>query len=162
MSELRTTLAGIADMQPQASEEIRKEARGPRFTKVYSKGFQAIAALLDNPTAAKLYLFLVNNCGHDNAVVCTYGLLSEELELSERTIRRAVRLLEDRHHIAVAKIGTANAYILNPQEVWKTYEDHKRFCGFGARALVSLTDNGNFKKRLTHLEQSLVKAEKPL
>lgn len=149
-------------MQPQASEEARKEARGPRFTKVYDKGVRAISGLLDNPAAAKLYLFLVNNCGHDNAVVCTYGVLADELELSERTIRRAVRLLEDRHHIALAKIGTANAYILNPQEVWKTYEDHKKFCGFSARALVSKTENGNLKKRLTHLEQALEKAEKSL
>jgi hypothetical protein len=141
-------------MQPQASEEARKEARGPRFTKLYDKGLRAINGLLDNPAAAKLYLFLVNNCGHDNAVVCTYGLLAEELELSERTIRRAVRLLEDRHHLTVAKIGTANAYILNPDEVWKTYEDHKRFCGFSARALVSKTENGNLKKRLTHLVES--------
>lgn len=138
-------------MRTEGGAEDRPERSGPRFTKVYPKGWEALAALIDNRAAAKLYMFLANNCGHDNAVVCTYDLLAEELELSERTIRRAVRHLEEGDHIVVAKIGTANAYILNPEEVWKTYEEHKRFCGFSARALASKTENGNLKKRLTHI-----------
>jgi hypothetical protein len=78
-------------------------------------------------------------------------LLAEELEVSERTIRRAVRHLEEGNHLVVAKVGTANAYILNPAEVWKTYEEHKRFCAFGARTLASKAQNTTLKKRLTHM-----------
>lgn len=135
----------------QMTPPAQPERSGPRFTKVYPKGWEALASLIDNRAAAKLYMFLATNCGHDNAVVCTYELLAEELELSERTIRRAVRHLEEHRHLVVAKISAVNAYILNPEEVWKTYEEHKRFCGFSARALVSKTENRNLKKRLTHI-----------
>lgn len=139
-------------MQAQAADDAPQAPRGPHFTKLYAKGTAALKGLLaTSPTAAQLYLFLVEQCGHDNAVVCTYATLADELEMSERTIRRAVRLLEERQHVVIAKMGTANAYILNPQEVWKTYEDHKRFCAFSARALVSKTENGNLRQRLTHL-----------
>jgi hypothetical protein len=138
-------------MQPETAKEAREGPKGPRFIKLYDKGMEAVSGLLDQPAAAKLYLFLARRCGHNNAVVAAYGLLADELELSERTIRRAVRLLEERSHLVVAKMGTANAYILNPQEIWKTYEGHKRFCEFSASALVSKTENGHLKKRLTHL-----------
>jgi hypothetical protein len=135
----------------QNTTELPRKRQGSNFTKVYPRGWKALASLIDNPAAAKLFMFLAENCGHNNAVVCTYGLLSEELSLSERTIRRAVRHLEEGKHIVIAKMGTANAYVLNPEEIWKTYEDHKVFCGFNARALVLKTENGNLKQRLTHI-----------
>lgn len=122
----------------------------PRFAKVYREGWHALAGLLDNKAAAKLYLFLAEHCGHDNGLVCTYELLAEETGMSERTIRRAVRYLEDGNHVAALRMGTARCYVLNPEEVWKTYEDHKRFCAFNARALVSKRENANLKRRLTH------------
>lgn len=130
-----------------------KRAKGPRFTKVYERGWQAIALLIDNRMAAKVYVFLAQHAGHDNAVVCTFELLAEELEVSEKTVRRAVKHLEQGNHLVVAKVGTANAYILNPAEVWKTYENHKRFCAFGARTLASKAQNTTLKKRLTHMIQ---------
>jgi len=127
------------------------DKQSDRFTKVYPRGWDALAGLVDNRSAAKLYVFLADHCGHDNALSCTYDLLAEELEMHERTIRRAVRDLEERGHLVVAKMGTANVYILNPEEVWKTYEEHKRFCGFRTKALLSNKQNANLKRRLTHM-----------
>lgn len=120
-----------------------------RFTKVYPRGWHALAGLAENP-AARLFVFLADHCGHDNALVCTYDVLAESLDLHERTIRRAVRDLEKRKHVVVGKVGTANIYILNPQEVWKTTEEHKHFCAFSTRTLISKKTNPDFKKRLTH------------
>lgn len=122
----------------------------PLFTKVYPRGWDALAGLVDNRAAAKLYVFLANNCGHDNALVCAVEVIAEELGVSKRTVYRAINDLEAGGHIVVAKVGTANAYVLNPQEVWKTYEEHKTFCAFSARTLVSTKANPDFKRRLTH------------
>lgn len=153
-------MTGMPDTEI-AADEGRKR-RGPRFTKVYEKGWDALAGLVDNRPAAKLYVFLSKNCGHDNAVVCTYETLSEELELHERTIRRAVRDLEKNKHIVVLKLGTANVYVLNPEEIWKTYEDHKRFCGFRARTLVSKRHNPDMKRRLTVMfDETFLANERP-
>ena len=126
----------------------------PRFVKVYDQGIEAIEKLMaHHPVASRLYMFFVRHCGHDNAIACTYDTLCQELEVSERTIRRAVRYLEDEKHVVVAKMGTANVYIMNPHEVWKTYEQNKIFCEFSAKALINKTANGNLKRRLTHLLQ---------
>ena len=76
----------------------------------------------------RVYTFIAEHCDHLNALVCPVEVLAEELEVNERTIRRAVHWLEDRRHLVIAKIGTANAYILDPNDVWKNYERYKGYC----------------------------------
>jgi hypothetical protein len=128
--------------------------KGPRFTKVYERGWDRIGQLVTlkgGPTVAKLWVFLARHCGHDNALACTVELLAEQLECSEKSIRRAAKYLEDNGALAIAKMGTANVYILNDTEVWKTHEDHKRFCAFRTRTLLSHKQNTNLKRRLTHM-----------
>ena len=96
-------------------------------------------------------MFLTEHCGHDNALCCSIDLMVEELELSRRTILRATKYLVENNAIVVAKVGTANVYILNSDEVWKTYEEHKRFCGFRTRTLIGFKENTGLRKRLTHM-----------
>ena len=123
-----------------------------RFTKVYPKGwFRLRSLLMANPTAAKVWGFLVEQAGHDNAIVCTYDVLADELECSARTVMRAISYLEEHNALVVAKVGTANAYILNPDETWKTYEEHKSFCSFGSRTLASRKQNANLRRRITYM-----------
>jgi hypothetical protein len=133
---------------------MEEPPKGPRFTKLYERGWDRIGQLVTlkgGPTVAKLWVFLARNCGHDNALSCTVDLLAEELEVSEKSIRRAAKYLEEHGALVIAKLGTANVYILNDGEIWKTYEDHKRFCGFRAKTLVSEKANPGLKRRLTHM-----------
>lgn len=128
--------------------------KGEPFVKLYGKGLERIRTLLDfkgGPSVGKLWLFLVEHCGHDNALVASADVLAEALGVNERTVRRAVRTLEEGGALVVAKIGNANAYILNDGEVWKTYEDHKRFCGFRAKTLVGFKENPGFRARVSHM-----------
>lgn len=128
--------------------------KGPRFTKLYDRGWDRIGQLVTlkgGPTVAKLWVFLARHCGHDNALSCTVELLAGELECSERSIIRATKYLEENGALVIAKLGTANVYILNDGEIWKTFEDHKRFCGFRTKTLVSEKANPGLKRRLTHM-----------
>lgn len=137
-------------MEPAAQNGPKE----PRFTKVYDRGWDRLDELLNlkgSSITARLWVFLARHCGHDNALVCSVELLAEELACSTRTIMRATKTLEREGALVIAKIGTANAYILNDSEVWKTYEEHKRFCGFRARTLVSFAQNPGLKRRLTHV-----------
>lgn len=126
-------------------------AAGRRFTKVYDKGWDTIASIAQNAMAMRVYAFLAKHAGHDNAVVCTVELLAEELDCHPRTIIRATKWLEERRSLVIVKIGTTNGYVLDPTDLWKTYEDHKRFCAFGAQTLASKAQNKALKKRLTHM-----------
>jgi hypothetical protein len=127
---------------------------GPRFTKVYDRGFTRLKELISlrgGAATARVWVFLTEHCGHDNALCCTIDLIAEELDLHQRTIRRAIKYLAESNAIVVAKVGTANVYILNCDEVWKTYEERKRFCGFRTRTLLGFKENAGLRKRLTHM-----------
>lgn len=130
------------------------KASTPRFTKLYAPGLDRMARFLapDGPgrVAGRLWLWLVEHSDHHNAVVVSAELLAKELGVSVRTIFTAVKALDKDGALAVAKIGTTNAYILNPAEVFKSAEDHKRFCGFSARAIVGFAENEGLRARLTH------------
>lgn len=136
--------AGVAEDRP----------KGESFVKVYGRGLERIRFLLDfkgGPAVGKLWLFLVEHCGHDNALVASAEVLADALGVSERTVRRAAKALEDGKALVIGKVGNANVYILNDGEVWKTYEDHKRFCGFRAKTLVGFKENPGFRARVSHM-----------
>ena len=127
-------------------------AKEPPYTKVYGLGWQAMKGLVSlSPTAAKVYMLLAEHSGRDNRVIATYGVLADHLNLCERTIRTAIKILEDGKHIVVYKVGTANLYFVNPEETWKQAHDYKTFCAFpGAVVLVSKKQNPKMVKHLTN------------
>ena len=68
--------------------------KGPRFTKVYDKGWERVEQLLTlkgGPTVGRLWLFLVKHAGHENALVVTVETLSEALEVHAQSVMRATR-----------------------------------------------------------------------
>lgn len=138
----------------ECAEAMEDRPKGPRFTKVYEAGWDRVEHLLTlkgGPTVGRLWVWLTRHAGHDNAVVVTGELLAEVLDVHIRSVRRAAAVLVKAEAMIVAKIGNANCYILNPGEVWKTYEDHKRFCGFTARAVVGFAENKGLRARLSHV-----------
>lgn len=144
--------------------DVVSDAPKRRFVKLYGKGLERLDKLFTlkgGPTVGRLWTFLVKHAGHDNAVVAPIDLIAEALGVNERSVRRAAAVLVKADAIVVAKLGNANVYILNDGEVWKTYEDHHRFCGFRARALIGFKENPGFRARLTHLlpEPELFPAE---
>ena len=108
-------------------------ARKKRFTQVFPKGWHTIRAIGENPLALKLYTFFAEHCDYLNALVCPIDILAEEFQVHERTVRRAVKWLEERQHIVVVKVGTANAYVLDPTDLWKNLDQYKGYCASRAR-----------------------------
>ena len=121
-----------------------------RFTKVYPKGWHRLQTLLrTNPIAARVWSFLVEHVGHDNALVCTSDVIAEGAEISVRSVFRAISFLEKEGAVVIVKIGPgANCYILDPSETWKTYEEHKHFCAFSTKTLASKRHNPNVARRI--------------
>jgi hypothetical protein len=148
MQELSTTAGG---------GRRRADKRVPhklRFTKVYNKGWETLGQIAENATAMKVYAFLARHADHHNAVVCSIELLAKELDVNPRTVMRATKWLHENHHLVIGKIATANVYILNCDDLWKTYEDQKRWCGVSARTLIDKSQNKTMKKRIGQLLQA--------
>lgn len=121
-----------------------------RFTKMYPKGLHTLVDLAGSKSTLRVYLFIVEHCGIENALVASQEMIAQELGVAARTVMRATQSLEKQGHIVVDRIANANVYILNDGEFWKTYEDHKRFSSFRAQTLVP-KGKRNLKKRLTHM-----------
>lgn len=134
---------------PTPTKAEGEKAKNPPFTQVYPRGWDTIGGLADNPAALKVYAFIAKHCDHLNALVCPIEVLIEELGLSDKTIRRATKWLHDRKHLTILKVGTANAYVLDHRDIWKNYDEYKRYCRFGATTLVSKAQNKNLKARIT-------------
>lgn len=138
----------------KANEEIEIEEKrraDNNFIKVYPQGWQHLRRLIDNhPQAAKLYAFLAENIDSGvGAVVASQVLLAEEMGVSERTIRRLSKYLEDNGALLRIKVqGNLYAYALNPAEVWKSWKDNKDYAAFNTRTLARNTDNPDVKRRL--------------
>lgn len=134
------------------SDERTSREKNPPFTKVYRPGWDRIKDLLSgDATAARVWVFLVENAGHDNVLACGMTVLEEELGLHRKTISKKIKYLSEQGALIVAKMGTANVYILNPHETWKASEEFKNYHAITARALIGKAENRGFRKRLTHI-----------
>lgn len=150
-------------MTERVIEPGTDKPKGERFTKVYEAGWNRVEKLFDmpgGPTAGKLWVFLAKHASHHNALVVSIRTLASVLGKSERSVHRATAALEEAGALVVAKLGTANCYILNPSEVWKSAEDHKRFCGFSTRTIVGFEENAGLRARLTHFLAQAEEAER--
>jgi len=119
---------------------------------VYGKSFERISHLIQkNPSAARLYVFLAEHIEPGTgAVVASQELLAEELGVSDRTIRRLSKVLEEEGAIIRLKLGAGSiyAYCLDPEEVWKSWNTTKKYAAFNTKTLARKQDNGDVKRRL--------------
>lgn len=142
----------VAQVRVEEAAKARKAPAGnKKFAQVYPQGWQTLRALSENAMALKVYTFIAEHCDHLNALVCSVDVMAEEFNVNERTIRRATKWLEDNRHIVIIKVGTANAYVLSPKDIWKNYDRYKGYCAFHAKTLASKAQNKTLKHRLTHM-----------
>lgn len=90
-----------------------------------------------NPVAARLLFFLVDQMDNVNAVMCSYTVLEEALDISRPTITRAIRTLKDLGFIAIYKSGTSNVYTVNDNVFWKSWGNKKRYSKFPANVILA-------------------------
>jgi DNA-binding transcriptional regulator YhcF (GntR family) len=134
-----------------ADEKARRGNRG--FVQVYPKGWKRLQALLrSNPSAARVYAFLAEHIdGACGAVVVSQDVIAKELDVHERTIRRLTQQLEESGALVRIKVGTGvYAYALDPEEVWRSWDQKKETAAFVTKTLVLKTDraNGQIRRKL--------------
>lgn len=135
-----------------ASEDAEKRANRD-FVQVYPKGWRRLQALIqNNPSAARVFSFLAENIdGTCGAVVVSQEVIADALNVHVRTIKRQTKVLEDQGAIVRIRVGTGvYAYALDPEEIWKSWDDKKEFAAFRTRTLVKKSDraNGQVRRKL--------------
>ena len=74
-----------------------------------------------SPTAYRILRFLVSSMDNYNAVICSYRVMQEKLNISKPTVERAIRLLKDHQFIQVVRTGGANVYLVNKHLYWNSW-----------------------------------------
>jgi len=88
---------------------------------------------------AMLY-FLVDQMNDYNAVMCSYQVLQEVLEISKSSVIRNLNVLKTQGFIAILKSGTSNVYTVNDNVYWKSWGNKKKYSKFPANVILAATE----------------------
>lgn len=150
--------AAVAEYFLEKSKEQDKAKKNTarrenkQFTQVYPAGWQRLQSLMkEDKNAARLYAFLAEHMGPDGTICVSRLTLAEALDVTEKTISRHARKLEQLKALIILKVGNANVYCLNDEEVWKSFDNAKPYAAFRTRTLVGKTENPFVKRRLATL-----------
>lgn len=137
------------DLKRLEEQEVKDRERAREnhnFTQTTPAGWRRMREMLkakETASALPLYMFFAEHidpsCG---AVVADQGFLADQMDVSVRTIQRWLKLLED--HGALVRIPVAGrvcAYALDPHEVWKGYNNGKRYAAFVTKTLTEKDSN---------------------
>lgn len=141
----------------EQAEEKQKEKReeertgDSNFAKIYPQGWWRLKMLMDdNPPAAKLYMFLCEHMDGKGVLVATRETLADAMGVSVKSISRWANYLDKKHALTILRLGPgANAYCVNPEEVWKAFASAKPYAPFHTKTLVGKKENAGIKRRLT-------------
>lgn len=98
------------------------------------------ALLRENPTAGILFDFMSEHMDGRNALVCSYQVFQDALDIGRTTTSKAVKTLVERGFIAVKRSGRSNVYLLNDNLVWKSWGKNKKYCEFPANIILSAAE----------------------
>lgn len=151
------------ELQKKAEEDARKRAKQSpygnwyQFNREHSKEMIWLAGKY--PKAHQILLFLLDQMDDYNAVMCSYQVFQEALEISKQTITRSIKVLKDKGFLAVLKSGTSNVYIVNDDLAWGSWAVNKPYCKFPANIILSATENQEYILEKNKIKQISIKDE---
>lgn len=118
------------------------------FVMMYRRFIQQVADLgLEDTQALRVLLFLIRHMGVDNAIAVPMSLISDMLDLSRQTISTKIKYLSDNGWISIYKLGRQNVYCVNPDIVWTSYANQKKYAKFNATVMISSVDQWELSKK---------------
>jgi DNA-binding transcriptional ArsR family regulator len=127
-------------IKKQEEAALKRDRNSPfsRWTQYNNERTKEMMWLaLKHPKAHAILLFLVDQMDDKNAVMCSYKVLEEVLEVSKDTIRLNIKVLKDKGFLAVLKSGTSNVYAINDTIYWKSWGNNKRYSKFPANVILA-------------------------
>lgn len=121
-------------------DEINRSKNSPfnnfyQFNRKHSK--EMIWLAKNHPKAQAILLFLLDQMDNYNAIVCSYKVFQEALDISESTAKRAVKILKEANFITVYKTGTTNVYVVNKTLAWSSWGTNYKYAKFDAKIIIS-------------------------
>lgn len=115
-----------------------------------------------NGLAAAIFLYFSRKSDGYNRIVCPYSALKKEFGASERSISRAITLLEEKEMITVYKTGTANEYVLDNNLIWKSRPAQHDKCKYDKNVIKERDKQREKRKEKGRETAAKKKAEKEM
>jgi len=130
------------------AEALQRMPKNMDFVQLARAEMRELAELGEkNPLSLKIFMSFGQIMNKKNAVMISFKAMEKIFNKSRRTIDRAIRVLKEEKWIQIVKVGTANAYVLNPNILWSDKNDRRGLCEFNARIVTTL---GEQEKDLRH------------
>jgi DNA-binding transcriptional ArsR family regulator len=138
--ERANELEAVDKLEAEALKRIKNSpfSRWTQYNNERTKEMMWLA--LKHPKAHAILLFLVDQMDDKNAVMCSYKVLEEVLDVGHATIARNIKVLKDNGYLAVLKSGTSNVYAINDTVFWKSWGNNKQYSKFPANVILSLSE----------------------
>lgn len=121
------------------AEKLRDKNKG--FVQVYENEMKKFRQIIrKDPVAAEIFYFLLENMDRTNSLACSSRVLEEVTGKSRTTVWKAVKLLKDRKHLEISKMGNCNVYHVNAKVAWKTWGNGRKYAKFNASVIVSQSE----------------------
>lgn len=91
--------------------------------------------LVKNGLAGAIFLYLARKSNKYNKATCSYKDMMKEFGVSQRSISRAISLLEENRLVTVYKTGLSNYYVLNNNVTWKSEAWKHDYCEFNGQEI---------------------------
>ena len=135
--EKKQRLAKQEEAEQRTAEDAKKSPYR-NFLQVNKDKYKEEAWLMrKSPIAYQILRFITDNMDNYNALICSYKVIEESLEVSHSTVARAIRLLQEHKYLQVAKSGTTNIYMVNKELYWHSYGTNYARAEFGAKIIIS-------------------------
>lgn len=102
-------------------------------------------ALTKYPIACGIMQILTSAMTKYNKVLISTITLSEKLDVTPRTIQRAIKWLNDNNYLNIKKSGTSNVYIINDQIYWRGKTEDRKYSEFEAHIILSSSENPDYE-----------------
>lgn len=114
------------------------ETVNDNFVQLYVDKLDLIIEMTgENPTAVKIFVWLLQHMDKRNALVVSQQALAEALGVSRMTVHTSTKYLKDKKAVDVYKSGNVSIYAVNAQIAWKADANGKRYALFDAAVYIA-------------------------
>lgn len=135
------------DAEHQRAEERKKRSPYKDFIQLnngHQKELRALAK--ENVNSFLILSFFMEHMNGLNAIMCSYQVIQEALNIKRTTASNAVKLLAERGFIYIKRSGRSNVYILNDDLVWKSWGKNTQYCEFPANVVLTMSEQSDTEK----------------
>jgi len=109
-----------------------------KFVQLYIDKLDLIIEMTgENPTAVKIFVWLLQHMDKRNALVISQEALAEAMSLHRTTIFRCTNYLKEKKAVEIVKSGSTSIYAVNAQIAWKSDAKGKEFAMFDAAVYIA-------------------------